>query len=302
MRALDLFAGAGGWDVGARRLGLKVDRVEIWNVANATAAEAGFATVHKDVTTFETRPYSHDLHLASPSCKRYSISGNGAGRRALDQVLTGVRLYRDGRVLDHVQATALIGDADAALTLEPLRIALEGMPEFIAWEQTPAVLPVWQACAAVLAEHGYSTITGILDAADYGVPQTRRRAILLAQYGIDPVTMPPVSHSDPVTMAEAIGWGMDSRPSMTVTGGGTYTGGAEPFGNAARKGMLREMEAGRWVARNAPGMRPTVAEAATLQTFPADHPWQGSQGQKFQQIGNAVPPLLAESLIRHLVG
>ena len=39
--------------------------------------------------------------------------------------------------------------------------------------------------------------------------------------------------------------------------------------------------------------RLTVEEAAAIQTFPNDVPWQGAQTSRFQQIGNAVPPRLA---------
>lgn len=47
------------------------------------------------------------------------------------------------------------------------------------------------------------------------------------------------------------------------------------------------------------GARVTVAEAAALQTYPADFPWQGTKTDQYQQIGNAVPPLWAEAILAH---
>jgi DNA (cytosine-5)-methyltransferase 1 len=46
----------------------------------------------------------------------------------------------------------------------------------------------------------------------------------------------------------------------------------------------------------------THYEGALLQSFPANHLWCGSKIEIAKQIGNAVPPALAEVIARHLLG
>ena len=48
------------------------------------------------------------------------------------------------------------------------------------------------------------------------------------------------------------------------------------------------------------GIRLLPAEAATLQTFPPGYPFQGSRTRQLQQIGNAIPCLLARAVLAQL--
>ncbi|MGV7591810.1 DNA cytosine methyltransferase, partial [Mycobacterium kansasii] len=63
-------------------------------------------------------------------------------------------------------------------------------------EQVPAVLPVWEAMAEVLETNGYGTDTGVLHTEEFGVPQTRRRAVLIARLGesSEDVQLPKGTH------------------------------------------------------------------------------------------------------------
>jgi len=45
----------------------------------------------------------------------------------------------------------------------------------------------------------------------------------------------------------------------------------------------------------------SVREAARLQSFPDNYYFCGSQFQQFKQIGNAVPPKLAEAIASQVV-
>lgn len=403
----DLFAGAGGWDVGANRLSIHARGVELMEEAVATRDAAGLETIHDDVWTYEPDGLARGL-IASPPCQTFSKAGSGSGRKSLDKVLAAIS-SADYATL--TQLRSLEGDERTALVLTPLHFATAYEYEWLAWEQVPSVLPVWEACAEVLERYGYYVWTGKLNAEQYGVPQTRTRAFLLARrdHAIKP---PEPTHSrfhsrSPerldenvlpwVSMATALGWDgtrdlkfcptnvrprstvrHDTEPAPTLAFGHEhprwvpsdvvgfprkYDGRGEVFELDGEQYRGRDLRSGdqpaltvtekarSWVRyqveerinnqsgtkfdmewplkRPAPtiagreivtmpgananrfngatksrndGIRVAVWEAGVLQSFPADHPWQGTKTNQFLQVGNAVPPLLAEAALRAVTG
>ena len=266
---VDLFAGPGGWDAAARALGLDGVGIELDPSACETRRAAGLRTVQGSVLDHRPRAFRARGLIGSPPCQTFSTAGSGVGRQALDSVLALADVVAQG-----VNPSELGWDGDprTVLVLEPLWWAVQAMAEgfpfqWIALEQVPPALPVWERFAVHLRAMGYTVAVGVLNAEAYGVPQTRRRAVLVARLG-QPVALPTHTHSryyprtpdklDPgvprwVSMAEALGFGMTARPSTTlVTGVGVgHTGGADPLdgGSGTRAIHRRGQEGGRWVMR-----------------------------------------------------
>lgn len=402
---LDLFAGPGGWShalavLGERDIGLEWDAC-----ACKTRSQAGQLTVRTDVAMYPTWPWVGRVRglIASPPCQAWSMAGKRLG--LLDQPLVhqAVADLAAGRDTREKLLTAC-RDERSLLAAEPMRylyaLNAVGEPDWVAMEEVPDVLPLWRQYAAILRGWGFSVWTGILNAADYGVPQTRRRAILLASR-VRTAQPPAPTHAkiaEPeslfgpgrapwVSMAQALGWGANDRPVPTVCAGGGPGGGPEPFPSGSRKTLTDARDRGAWVPRTdtvvlqsrregsgwaerhgsrenravtdpAPtftreshrwswslrsnnqsnatirradepagtlffghranecmwvaqpvaadpqegqstpeSIRITAQEAGVLQSFPTTYPWAGNKGQKFSQVGNAVPPLLAGHLL-----
>ncbi len=272
---LDLFAGPGGWDLGARALGLDPLGVEVDVDACRTRLAHGLRTLMADVAAIDPVQFAPIVGLiGSPPCQGYSSAGSGAGRRDLERVVRCMEAMADGvdlraELRDELcepEPGALFGfateDTRSLLVVEPLRFALVLRPRWIALEQVPPVLPLWEVMAQLLIGHGYRTWTGKLRADEYGVPQTRERAFLLASLDHQPEPPEPTHQrwakgAEPVrpvdaagrlpwvTMAEALGWGMTARPSTTLV--------SRPLdgGSGARAALAAELDAGRWYDRRA---------------------------------------------------
>ncbi|MGA5341224.1 DNA cytosine methyltransferase [Streptomyces griseoincarnatus] len=235
-RVLDLFAGPGGWSQGLRALGLAEVGIEIDPAACATRAAAGHRTIRADVAVFPTAQLRGKVTglIASPPCQTFSAAGLRAGNDDMDLCHQGLDDLAHGHDTRPALRTAC-ADPRSLLVVEPLRFALDLRPGWVALEEVPAVLPLFEHTARLLAGVGYSTWTGVLNAADFGLAQTRRRAFLIASR-TRPALPPEPTHADGGTPADLFGDGLPTwrtmgdvlgcPPSEVITRGNHTTGGS----------------------------------------------------------------------------
>jgi DNA (cytosine-5)-methyltransferase 1 len=230
---------------------------------------------------------------------------------------------------------------------EPRAFVMENVPPLLKSQEFVEI----QKTARKL---GFRLVAGVLNAADYGVPQARKRAIVigLRDADTDP-THPAATHVDPAarhkrasnlpawrTVRDAIGdlsleptetnWHIGRNPTplslrryRCVPAGGNrwdlpkrlmpecwkkkIDGGTDLFGRlwwdrpaVTIRTEFYKPEKGRYLHPEA--HRPiTHREAARLQGFPDDFDFCGSRIEAGIQIGNAVPPPLAEAIARHVL-
>jgi DNA (cytosine-5)-methyltransferase 1 len=226
-RIIDLFAGAGGWEQALACLDLQAIGIETSEHACDTARAAGFERLQTDVAELDPLSLGPVWGLVgSPPCQAYSTAGKGLGR--MDKPIVVACAHELAAGNDSRKAWREgCRDPRSLLTVEPLRYILALRPRWVALEQVPAVLELWSTFAALLVPLGYHTATGVLSAERYGVPQTRKRAFLIASLD-GPVAMPEPTHRsyNPrrtevpveeesllpwVSMAQALGWDSSDR-------------------------------------------------------------------------------------------
>lgn len=317
---VDLFAGPGGLDVAATWLGLPVHGIE-WDAdANATRRNAGLDTSEGDVRDYGPTHFAGATILTGgPPCQTFTVAGSGSGRAALAD-LRGL-VVRMAEQEDVTASLRLLKDERSGLVLEPLRWILEalraGRPfEAVVLEQVQAALPVWRAMEPVLTAVGYHVECAVLRTEEFGVPQTRRRAVLMANR-LGPPQMPTPTHQRYQRGVPRLPAGSEPRPWVSM---GDALARPEPFevisnygtgGDPSLRGRRKSSEPSATVTGkvsrnrvvNARGeflSRFTEQEAGVLQSFPANYPW-ASAGWA-QQVGNAVPPRLGAHLLAGALG
>jgi DNA (cytosine-5)-methyltransferase 1 len=295
--AVDLFAGAGGWSTGATQAGVRVAAaVNHWPVAVETHRRNHPGAEHRcqDAALMDPRDLpAFDLLLASPACQGHSRA------RGTDK--------------PHHDATrstmwCVVNVADVC---RPRRLVVENVPEVRSW----ALYRHWLGSLRTL---GYRVAEHVLDAAEFGVPQERRRFILTAVHEgravhVRSPRLPPLA-ADSFLAAEGA-WSPVDKPSRAeATLRKIRASRAElgprfllPFYGSTRVGRATSRPIGtittrdRYALVDGDRMRMlTVDEYRQGMTFPEGYDLAGTREEQVKQLGNAVPPRLAREVIRQI--
>ncbi|MFZ2051071.1 MAG: DNA cytosine methyltransferase [Solirubrobacteraceae bacterium] len=325
--AISLYCGAGGLDLGFSRAGFGIH----WSIDSDPFAVKTYNTnlepcaVCGDVLSIDP-PSSPQptLVIGGPPCQGFSVIG---------------RMDPDDPRSQHVDHFF-----DVVARLDPRAFVMENVKAL-------AASPRWADVRERLLERatalGYARSLIVLNAQDFGVPQSRERMFLIGMRGATPerplattAGCPPSVRSalqklppfgDPGNDASCAARVVPAgKPVMRPTahrGSLLFNGSGRPLkldgpaktlpasmgGNATPIidqeelelgaepwviGYHRRLQSGKPPLKRAPSRlrRITVQEAAALQTFPANWKFVGPRVAQYRQVGNAVPPRLAEAV------
>jgi DNA (cytosine-5)-methyltransferase 1 len=316
MKVASLFSGAGGLDLGFENSGFHVPWANEYDKNIWATYESNFPnTILAKKSIVEVDPSEVpdvDGFIGGPPCQSWSEAGASRG----------------------------IEDKRGQLFFEYLRLVDAKRPLFFLAENVSGILfskhnDALTRILSHFSELGYNVSYGLLNAADYGVPQDRQRVIIVGyQSHTNKFFSPPQAHQNKVTLREAIG---DLEESALPAVGGTYARNDLVFENHEflemgfspiymSRNRVRSWDeqsftiqaggrhapihpsapkmviAGKDKRIFAPGFesayrRLTVREAARIQCFPDSHKFiYKNVADGYKMIGNAVPVNFATAL------
>lgn len=327
---LSAFTGAGGLDLGLERAGFRtIACIELDRNARETVRRnrpAWCSVMPTDIieAAADLTPRKLGLRVGElgvlsggPPCQPFSTAG---------QWVNG---HRSG--LDDRRSLTLLAFLELARRFRPQVVLIENVPGFV--QGRTSALPIIEAeFKAINRRYGtkYRVSWQIIRASDYGVPQRRKRAIIIVRRDGVEMRWPAATHAASPARAYDALWNVRAKDAPGAKGpwaellpsipaGSNYQyhtkpgGGVHLFGHRAWFwSFLLKLapDAPAWTipAQAGPATGPfhwqnrplTSAECARLQTFPRSWQFAGGVTAQKRQIGNATPPLLAEVIGRAL--
>ncbi|MEW2618749.1 DNA cytosine methyltransferase [Streptomyces sp. NPDC048106] len=309
---VDVCSGAGGLALGLERAGLTprlLLDIEPYACETLLANRPKWNVVNTDLLDFDPvdHPEVYDVDLLAAGLPRVKSNAT-VTRRSSD---SETRLIR---------ATAYLVHA-----VQPRALIIENVPTLV---DEDSLGPVRDFLHEELEHLGYRLTWFVLNACDFGVPQDRRQGILVAvkQRWAGAFRPPRPTVHERVSVGEALapsmrsrGWPDADRWAAQATSvaptlvGGSKTHGGPDFGPSGTKAKWRRMGVYTKSFGNEPPdadftwdpalgddglVRITVDQTALLQGFPEGWRFVGGKTARYRQVGNAVPPAVAEALGR----
>jgi len=292
IKVIDLFSGCGGLSLGFQNAGFEiVAAFDNWDEAiSIYKRNFNHPIIKKDLNDIEDlsdlKKFKPDVIIGGPPCQDYSSAGH--------------RNENLGR------AELTIRFAEIVTRLKPKYFLMENVPNIQKSDKLTVVLDMFH-------QAGYGITRMVMDASKCGVPQKRRRYIVVG--GLE---------QDEKFLDDLLIRGLSSK-SMTLRDYFGDTLGFEYYFRVPRsysrrgifsidepsmtiRGVDRPVPTGYHGHPNDPiPLNPSIRtltpkERSWIQTFPKDFDWgDGSKTNLNQAIGNAVPVKLAEYIAKCLM-
>ncbi|UWR25787.1 DNA (cytosine-5-)-methyltransferase [Sulfitobacter sp. S223] len=320
MRAIDLYAGIGGWSLGLKLAGVEVvGSYEWWQPAINTHNgnhETELAPVNIRTMDLDALPDDIEFVVGSPPCTQFSYSNRGGSGDLADGQ---VDLERFFAIVDRLK------------------------PRFWAMENVPRVAKYLEVCfsdpdSSLYKYRKLNPNIGVFDFSEFGCPQARKRCVVtnisLAQiYQFKPqcanLTLGDVTEAlggkervvDPVwgvelpqsqvteleqeepLNEEELRLNRESKIFHPVYNNMSFPDRLDVPARTVTATCTRVSRESIVVANGTGYRRLTIRERATLQGFPITYQFFGkSSAEKTKMIGNAIPPTFSYILASCALG
>jgi len=300
MKAIDLFAGAGGFTIGAQLAGIDV----IWAANHWQLAVDTHSANHPDTehvcqdlhqANWMDVP-AHDLLLASPACQGHS-KARGKDRPHHDETRS--------------TAWAVVSAVEYH---RPEFVVVENVPEFFDWALYPAWAQAMQALGYQLAPH-------VIDSADHGVPQHRTRAFIVCTRSASPLMLQlPQREHQPIAPHlewDYPIWSPVNKPKRSKATLARVARGRESYGDQfvmpyygngsgltgrdINRPLGTVTTRDRWALVKGDEMRMlNVREYSAAMGFPQHYSLPEHRAKAIHLLGNAVCPPVARDIVKAL--